>query len=452
MRLPSSPPPLTELISKHLRDAPDFMLDLSWNHNDPTPGGRYRHWHKLQFLQPPSGLTHETWWLAIKLARSTNLKNWPLNDRDGRPFRVANPDILLEMIHEIDRRASGMIQVQEVLPGEGDRKKFLLQSLSEEAIQSSQLEGAATTRKVAKKMLRDGRSPRDKSEQMILNNYHGMRFIAERAKDQPLTPDLIFELHGILTDKTLDEPRSVGAFRNEADDIAVVDESGQTLHLPPPASELPARLEAMCRFANGESGSGFIHPVVRSILLHFWLAYDHPFVDGNGRTARALFYWSMAKQGYWLIEFTSISRLFVRSRSNYNRAFLYSESDDNDATYFVLHQCRTILDAIDEMYRYLARKMADVKRSHELLRNSGALDLGLNHRQLALIRYAVDHPAVQYTVRAHRNYHNISYQTARTDLLKLSEIGMLLKTKLGREFLFLAPEDLSNRLQRFQEG
>lgn len=208
----------------------------------------------------------------------------------------------------------------------------------------------------------------------------------------------------------------------------------------------------MCRFANGESGSGFIHPVVRSILLHFWLAYDHPFVDGNGRTARALFYWSMAKQGYWLIEFTSISRLFVRSRSNYNRAFLYSESDDNDATYFVLHQCRTILDAIDEMYRYLARKMADVKRSHELLRNSGALDLGLNHRQLALIRYAVDHPAVQYTVRAHRNYHNISYQTARTDLLTLSEIGMLLKTKLGREFLFLAPEDLSNRLQRFQEG
>jgi Fic family protein len=61
-------------------------------------------------------------------------------------------------------------------------------------------------------------------------------------------------------------------------------------HTPPPAAELPARLEAMCDFANSKTPDTFIHPVVRGIFLHFWLAYDHPFVDGNGRTARALFY------------------------------------------------------------------------------------------------------------------------------------------------------------------
>ena len=61
-----------------------------------------------------------------------------------------------------------------------------------------------------------------------------------------------------------------------------------------------------------EIAGGFIHPMIRSIILHFWLAYDHPFVDGNGRTARALFYWSMLRHGYWLFEFISISQIILK--------------------------------------------------------------------------------------------------------------------------------------------
>jgi Fic family protein len=51
----------------------------------------------------------------------------------------------------------------------------------------------------------------------------------------------------------------------------------------------------------------FIHPVVRAIILHFMIGCGHLFVDGNGRTARALFYWSVLHQKYRLMEFISIS-------------------------------------------------------------------------------------------------------------------------------------------------
>jgi Fic family protein len=76
--------------------------------------------------------------------------------------------------------------------------------------------------------------------------------------------------------------------------------------------DLPERMRALCAFANMRTGvDGFVHPIVRAIILHFMLAYDHPYVDGNGRTARALFYWSALKDGYWLIEYVSISRIII---------------------------------------------------------------------------------------------------------------------------------------------
>ena len=85
-------------------------------------------------------------------------------------------------------------------------------------------------------------------------------------------------------------------------------------HVPPPAEGLPKMLEALCPFANGETHKVFTHPVQRTITLHFWLAYDHPFSDGNGRTARALFYWAMLHKDYWLFEFISISSVIHKSR------------------------------------------------------------------------------------------------------------------------------------------
>ena len=422
-------------------------------HNDPAPDGRYRHWHKLQYLNPPEGLSHEAWWLAIKLARGAILKPWPLRGTDGQPFQFAMPDILQEMVHRIDRLAAGTIEAAGPwLADPASKQRYLLGALKEEAIHSSQIEGAATTRRVAKRMLAEGRSPQDRSEQMILNNYRGMSFIAEVAKERELTPDLVFELHGILTEGTLDDPSAVGRFRRDDEQIAVVGNAGEILHDPPREAELPGRLATMCAFANDDGSGPFIHPVVRSVLLHFWLAHDHPFVDGNGRTARALFYWSMARRGYWLTEYTSISRLLLRARARYNRAFLYAETDDNDATYFVLHQCRTILQAIDELHEYIARKLADTRRGRNLLRVGEAALSHLNQRQLALLRNALEHPGATYTIRVHRHYHSVSYQTARTDLLHLAEVGLLDQGKVGRKFVFIAPEDLDERLDRAGEG
>jgi Fic family protein len=351
-------------------------------------------------------------------------------------------DPVLERLSRIDREASGQIALPEQVTSRETRDRYIVNSLIEEAITSSQLEGAATTREVAKEMLRTGRNPVNRSERMILNNFQAIQYIRE-IKGESLTPALVIDLHRRITAGTL-APAS-DYFRKPGDGIGVYDnDTSQLLHRPPPAEEIPARLEALCRFANEGVSKGYLHPVLKAIILHFWLAYDHPFVDGNGRTARALFYWSMISQGYWLFEYVSISSILRKAPARYARAFLYTETDDNDLTYFLLAQLRVVEEAIAALHQYLQRKVQEVKTATALIKHREEF----NHRQVALLSHALRHPGTVYTVESHRNSHNVSYQTARTDLLELAKKHLLKKGKRGKAFVFFAEFDLEGRLRR----
>lgn len=448
MKMPQAPPTMNALLREITQDperAARLLGHLSAG--GPAPNGKYRHWDVLRHLSPPSDLTPEEWWLTIKFARLTLRRRLPATDRHGVYFAYAIVDTGLSMLHEIDRQASGAIKGSDQVTDPQTRDTYLIKTLFEEAITSSQLEGASTTREVAKEMLQRGRPPRDRSERMIYNNYQAMQFI-RRVRGQLLTPSIIFELHGILTDGTLNDESATGRFRRPDELIHVVDELGHTLHVPPDALELPDRLQRLCDFANAQDEAAFIHPVVRAIVLHFWLAYDHPFVDGNGRTARALFYWCMAMQGYWLCEFISISRIIKKAPAKYSRAFLYSETDDNDVTYFVLNQLRVTVRAIRALHTYLERKSRELQETREFFKSSTHLHAMMNHRQLAVVNHATKNPNFVYSIQSHRRSHGVSYQTARTDLLYLSDNGLLERGKNGKAFIFIAPADLRSRLER----
>ena len=323
------------------------------------------------------------------------------------------------------------------------KDRYYVGSLIEEAITSSQIEGAATTRKVAKEMLRSGREPRDRSERMIINNYLTMRRIGE-LKNEPLTKKLVLEIHRCVTERTLDDPSAAGRLRSDTkqEKVVVDDAYGEVYHDPPPASELEDRMAAMCSFANGETPSGFIHPAIRSIILHFWLAYDHPFLDGNGRTARALFYWSMLRHHYWLCEYLSISRIIRKAPMKYQRAFLYSETDDNDLTYFILYHLDVMHRAVEELHDYIRRKTSQLRKIESELRGI----IVLNHRQRALVSHALHHPGQIYTIESHRSSHNVVYETARRDLGDLTERGLLKAVRVGRTWQYTAVDDLEDQL------
>lgn len=382
----------------------------------------------------------------MKFSRKALYKKIPHSDKDGNPFVYAEPDVVRRLLHEVDIHGGGELKANEQVANPNTRDTCLINSLIEESITSSQLEGAATTRKVAKEMLRQKRKPQDRSETMIVNNFNAMEFINENSTEE-LTPELIYELHRILTVNTLDNRAAVGKLRT-SDDIYVGDERDATIiHVPPKANELAGRLKNICAFANASHPSVFLHPVIRAIVLHFLLAYDHPFEDGNGRTARALFYWSMLKQGYWTMEFISISRILRAAPAKYTRAYLYTETDDNDVTYFIVHQLEVINRAIKDLLNYLKVKALEIKTVEKLLMKSPDLQKLLNHRQMTLINRALKNSESIFYIESHRGAHNVTYDTARTDLLKLVELGVLKKSKIGKAFIFTAVDNLKQTLE-----
>ncbi len=441
MRLPQSPPS-DWTTSKHDR----LIEALTRVHSSCDEKGRYLHWDELRRRTPPEGLSREEWWFGLTFYRHRVAKRLPLRANDGvRFFSFVIPDSLQELLHQTDLQAGGTLGTRErgsISPEQQDR--YLVTSLMEESISSSLIEGAATTRSEAKELLRSGREPASHGERMVRNNYRAMRHL-KSLQERELSEELIMDLHALLTEGTLESDNQAGRFRWSEERIRVMDENDQVLHVPPDASDLPSRMKALCDFANGKTPDYFIHPVVRSILIHFWLAYDHPFVDGNGRTARALFYWSMLRHKYWLFEFISISEVLFRHVGNYRMAFLYCEKGEPDATYFILNQMDAIREALQYLHRYVQKKSAEVRQLEQRMRN----ETRFNYRQLALISHALRHPNHRYTVKSHETSHNVTPQTARTDLKELCDSGLfeMQKRKGEKTFEFFPSAGLERKLE-----
>ncbi len=417
-------------------DQRTFIFEMISKHR---PDG-YLHWDDVLHRSSPEGLTHRQWWLVTKFNRQSGRNSVSLVDDGGEPFSFVLPDPIAEQLHIIDQRSSAWPDPNK---NRHSKDRYLVQSLIDEAITSSQLEGAAVTRDVAQEMIRMKRKPRDVHEQMILNNYHTMQYIA-KIRHEKITLDLILKIHHLVTEGTMDDPSAVGRFRREDEQIDIGDPNyGEVFHVPPSAGQLEDRMQAMCDFANCDTPDYYMHPVIRSIILHFWLAYDHPFKDGNGRTARALFYWSMLHHEFWLFEYVSISEIIRKAPAKYGRAFLYTETDDNDLTYFILYHLDVLIRAIDQVHDYVERKTQELKESLDELQGMSAL----NHRQRALVSHALRNPNHEYTIDSHGNSHSVVHQTARTDMNNLVERSLLSKKKIGRIWFYRPEPDLAYKLR-----
>lgn len=419
--------------------------------------GRYAHWDKLQYRPTPEGVASPLeYWHRLKAARSIGKKQTVFKDKRDEPFNYVEFDKLNELKDWVLEHAAGAMNAPKQVKSNSTKSTYLISSIIEESISSSKMEGASTTRRVAKEMLRSGRAPKDISEQMIFNNYGAMMFIRYMLKDGdiPLTPKIIFKLHEIVTEGTLtgeDEGKG-GVLRGPGDDIIVCDPlSEEVLHTPPNSNLLDDRLQLICDFVNGHTDEEdtYMPPVIRAIITHFMIGYDHPFVEGNGRTARALFYWVMIKNNYWLMEYVSISAVIKKSQREYLQAYVHTESDENDLTYFILQQLEVIKEAVTDFHSHVARQ---VKKDNDVLDmfKGSAIRHELNLRQVALIRNALKNAGNTYSVKSHQNSHLCSKEAARKDLLKLSdELGLLNKFKDGRSLVFIAPNDLVERIKNY---
>jgi Fic family protein len=397
----------------------------------------YVYWDKFKYYPFPNDIKPEEAWAYLKISTRVSGEKTPIQSISGGYFNYNLTKSLYQKLNFIDTHSAGLIKTLADKPTESQASRYIISSLTEEAIASSQIEGANTTHKIAKEMILSQRKPRNKSEQMIVNNYLAMQKMAEW-KDLDLTEKMLLELQEILMDKTLENEdiSIIGRFRKNSDEIVVHDPiTGEIAHIPPEESVMLSELNKLVKYANEPEGENeeFIHPVVKASILHFWFAYLHPFVDGNGRSSRALFYWYLLKRNYWLIEYISISRVIKQSRKLYDNAFLYSENDDNDLTYFLLYITDAFKKSILQFLDHFEKKVKEVS---ELKKVTSILN-EFNLRQIALLKFFRSHSDEYTDVITHQNKHGISRPSAYNDLHFLLKKGFLSETRKGKRLVYM---------------
>ena len=382
----------------------------------------YLYWDKVKYLTP-KGVDPQLFWGAVKMKRQMQLQTI----RFGKyTFSFMITPLMQSLLHEFDLKMGGSLSANGVISPR-DRQIYLVNSIMEEAIASSQMEGASTTRKVAKDMLRKELRPKNRSQQMIVNNYATIKQLVEE-KGQVLDLNMLLDIHRSITTNTLDNPEDEGRLR-QTDDIYVIDAiTGSVAHTPPSHTEIEELLHDLFAFASDKDKSNFIHPIIKGIILHFMLAWIHPFVDGNGRTARSLVYWYMLKKDYWMTEYLSISRVIYKNKKRYERMFLYTEAYHMNMTYFIQHNLQVMKKAYEDLKTYLSVKMEE--------RNSVLqyCDIeGINERQMQILKIINDTPSLVLSSLEVSNRFGVSDKTARTDLKVLTELGYLKRIPINKK-------------------
>ena len=422
-----SPPKLTK---KNMQEAVKLIYNPGMVLLMKKINSGYYYWDKVKYMTP-AGVDPAALWQAVKLQRMVNAKTVKFG---GHDFHFTITEQMLALLHEFDMNIGGSLGTRNLIP-ENDKNFYLVSSVMEEAIASSQMEGASTTRKVAKEMLRKKLKPRDKSQRMIANNYATIRYLSEHRQDE-FSVEKLLEIHRYISSETLDDKGDEGNIRRTDDIVVMNGITGEIAHTPPPHGEVGQLLEDLCAFANNDSPDNFIHPIIKGVILHFMRAYIHPLAAGNGRTARSLVYWYLMKKGYWLTEYLSISRIIYTNKAKYERAFLYTENDGNDLSYFIQFNLDTMKRAYEELKNYLQRKISE---RDSMLMFKGVK--GINLRQAHILKVIAEKGNEILTSKEVATRFNITGHTARADLQGLVRLGFMDEIPLNNKMMGYVKSD-----------
>lgn len=273
-------------------------------------------------------------------------------------------------------------------------------------------------------------SPANKDEQMILNNYKALEYVLENLHRR-IDENVIQDIYRIVTSNTLDRSDIVEKYRT--DKVFIWDERNQeVIYEAPNHLMLENLMKNLVNFINDENDG--IHPIIKAAIIHFNFVYIHPFFDGNGRTARALFFMYLLKNGFSYFKFFSISSIIQEERSKYYKAIKDVEDHDGDLTYFISYIADMIRKAIDMTWVLFKKEFA-----YKIFKNKLAeKNTYISERIDRALKYYLKSNVTLVTIEEHRKKYNTSYETARMDLNKLSSLGVFERTKQGKLFVYKA--------------
>jgi len=375
----------------------------------------------------PSTVPINEFWPELLQARKELKIELPLWDKDEHNMWICMLPNMQDKLKEIDKKAKH--EIYDYIPDKM-KETIIFEALVDEAFYSSVIEGAFSTKKRSKEMIMKKEIPANKSEQMIFNNHEALVFTLENIH-KPITEDILLAIYRIVTKNTLDNEDQVRKYRNDA--VFVYDPNmAEPIYEGPDHQNVQALMDLLFVFINRDDD---LHPIIKSAIIHFYFVYVHPFFDGNGRTARCLAYMYLLQKGYNAFKFFSISSVVKEERSKYYKVIKDVEDNESDITYFLKFYNEMILKSVDNILISLMKEL----RKTIILSEIAASKIVLAKRQKHAINLFFKKDQ-KITIAEYAKKYKVVYETARTDLLQLVEIGVLSKAKRGKKYVYRTTE------------
>ena len=212
-------------------------------------------------------------------------------------------------------------------------------------------------------------SATDRARREVLNYFAVLRWIARQPQGRRITVDGILWLHRLLTTGLLPSAQ-VGAFRRSRN---VILSAGRVVYEPPGPGAAAPGTEALVQWLEITASS--THPIIASACAHYEIARLHPFLDGNGRVARALATWVLYHRGFDTQHLFAVDQYFKEDREGYYQALQRVRKEDEDLTSWLEYVALAVLDTLGRTSQ----------RTEQLALPSSARGLSLTRQQERLL-------------------------------------------------------------------
>lgn len=360
---------------------------------------------KLKYKYPAADMYE-----FIDLLKLSHYNSLPLLDFNGK-----------ELVYIPSLIKSHSSSVKQLMSAQGSAS-FGINAMEDEIASTLSIESIDFSRDSVRKILR-GYAPADESENRIYGLKLGLEYIAEA--QNTISEDSIYELYKLaMLPYVAEDDKLLPGNKYRHDDVFIV---GQDLeHTGLPANKLPEYMASLVSFINAESE---LDDLCKAAVIHFYIAYLHPWFDGNGRMARLLHMWYLRQQGWSAAMFIPFSSYIERSRKAYYNAFSLCE---NNAKISGLMDINPFVQYfIQNVYNKLEGSLPKAATT-ELF--SAALESGnITEKERELWGFVLSaYGSNEFsTKQLEKDFGNAAYATIRSFVLKFEALELLTSTKYG---------------------
>ena len=347
----------------------------------------------------------------VELLKNGFYHTLPLKDFSGQRI------VYLSGIAQVHLSAAKVL-----LTPQSSSRLYGIKAMEEEISSTFLIEQVDFTRDSVRKIL-SGLAPSDESESRIFGMKRGLEFISDPVNR--ITEETIHQLYETAIGAYLPkEDRLLPGHFYRHDSVYIV--GAKVEHAGLPWQALPERMGELVAFVNEDSE---LNDLLKAALIHFYIAYLHPYFDGNGRMARLMHLWYLVQQGYSSALFVPLSEYISKSRKGYYDAYTLAEENA---------QISGILDVTPFLVYFIENVYHRLSGALPATHTTDAFQTALSHGQVtekekALWEFVLSAygDTAFSTKQLEKDFGNAAYATIRSFVLKFEKLGLLNSTRYG---------------------